>query len=866
MTSRQTWPILRVGQTMLTRLAIGHHEPTLPPPIFGPRQMLPPSPTHYQPRYTQAPSTAPSPSVVHPQEPRHRPGSSMSISSMLGSDADRPVREPPRNYGQYNSAGSNPGPGVGAMSPPQHTPRPAIGEYSYKPRSQTPEQFGFPNPAGARTQRSSSGTMMQRPGPFSEPLRPPTESPYSRFGEPAYSPQIQNGNGRYEELEQARRTSITGLMQRPNSQPQPQPGNAFESARPSPFGTPSSRPAWLDHNSANSTDNGGLPTPRSDEQGRRQSLGEGSRSDTQYQPRQSPVNGYDTRPPLFGNPSLRPVFGPPEREPLPPTHAAPPPQTSPEGPRQVSDPSPNRGLSRLLNEQPRNPVYGPETQSASQPMTQQDSAQSHSERSIFGERLDRRSRLFSPFGSSITSQPMSGISASADEHTRKGSDESSQHRALLGIAAEAKRGRYSPLPQAVQGAQAQSVGPETGIKTESGRVFSGIGSGIINANVSSTTGPPGLSASPFKRDDGAARLSEENLMKVSRSTPGVNMGKRARRLKDEEGFANSDAGDGRNTSIMIRGKKPRQSYQNKLDNDDIFLQRRTTPMNSFASIRRIGTPLGSAHDRSHVNVLPPPPNLKPNTTIKISPVLNQALRKPRRHLGSFVYSPIITVPDTNGPARGRLNVSIRPNLLPSFRDPDQVNCTYTVRVSRTWLRQDEREAICAEHFLWGSGIFTDDSDPISAAVHSGFVKGAWPEWIDVDFLAQIIKEQNPKVDAGQENVPAEPLDPLPNMDLHITMLVLPQLEHYEQSVRYGVKSRTWPEDNNDAPHDGVSFLVLKCELVDEGSGRGKDRTGVARRNRLDDDFRRTIMKSGDRKKANMPAVATTTLARTAAVA
>ena len=211
--------------------------------------------------------------------------------------------------------------------------------------------------------------------------------------------------------------------------------------------------------------------------------------------------------------------------------------------------------------------------------------------------------------------------------------------------------------------------------------------------------------------------------------------------------------------------------------------------------------------------------------------MDAAANNPRHHLGFFLYSPIISVPDLHTPVRTNINVSIRPNLIPSFKDPVQVNSTYTVRVSRTWLRDAEREAICAERFLWGSGIYSDDSDPVAAAIHSGFVKGAWNKWVDTTLLEQVIKEQNPSIDV-KDNVPESPIAPLDGKDLHITLLVLPQLEKYAESVRYGVKSRTWPEEVKDAPHDGVSFMVLKCEWVDEGSGRGQERAGLARRKRL----------------------------------
>jgi Histone deacetylation protein Rxt3 len=217
--------------------------------------------------------------------------------------------------------------------------------------------------------------------------------------------------------------------------------------------------------------------------------------------------------------------------------------------------------------------------------------------------------------------------------------------------------------------------------------------------------------------------------------------------------------------------------------------------------------------------------------IKIGPVVNAAAKHPHRHLGFFLYSPIISVPDLHTPIRTKVNVSIRPNLAPSFRDPADVNCTYTVRVSRTWLRRAEREAICVERFLWGSGIYSDDSDPVAAAIHSGFVKGAWSEWVDTTLLEQVIREQNPSIDV-RENVPESPLEPPDGKDLHITLLVLPQLEKYAGTARYGIKSRAWPEELKMAPHDGVSFMVLNCEWVDEGSARGQERTGAARRKRL----------------------------------
>ena len=209
-------------------------------------------------------------------------------------------------------------------------------------------------------------------------------------------------------------------------------------------------------------------------------------------------------------------------------------------------------------------------------------------------------------------------------------------------------------------------------------------------------------------------------------------------------------------------------------------------------------------------------------------MISKVAQFPRKHLGFFLYEPLISALDPVDHISST-NYVLEPKLLPSFED--HLNCTYTVRVSRTWLLDHHRAAITARQFLWGSGIYTDDSDPVAAAIHSGFIKGAWDDGVAADLLEEIIKEQNPTIDVA-DNVPSSPEIPPTDKDLHITMLVLPRLEKYGSSVRYGQKSRTWPEKEHDAPHDGVSFMVLKCEWGDEGTGKGQPRTGAARRNRI----------------------------------
>lgn len=78
-------------------------------------------------------------------------------------------------------------------------------------------------------------------------------------------------------------------------------------------------------------------------------------------------------------------------------------------------------------------------------------------------------------------------------------------RNLLAVQEANRKGRMSPIPQAVQGAQPQQPGPTTepGIKSEFGRMFAGIGSGVGAMGPSSpVTSAPGLYTSGAKREDG----------------------------------------------------------------------------------------------------------------------------------------------------------------------------------------------------------------------------------------------------------------------------------------------------------------------------------------------------------------------------
>lgn len=707
------------------------------------------------------------------------------------------------------------------MSPPQYPSKPSGGDYSWNQRSKTPDRSAG-SISGPRPHRSSSGTMTQRPSSFYEPG--PRSGP-AAYPEPRYTPPFGSASMPKDEFEdRARRTSISGILQslqqRPESQPQPSTGTSTFPPGSHPTIRPESIPPSLGHSerAAQSHLNG-----------------------SEYSRPNGLVGSYDTRPP--GKPSL-PRFPPnlPAQRPGPALPDRQVPQSlSPEMRRPQPHFPENRALAGLLSQPPES-VFG------SQNMMRQDSVQSQSDRSVHGDRL--RNRPYSPFAGSVASQ-----SGPLEDQLRKGSDELSQHRAILALANESKRGRYSPLPQAVQGAQAQTPQPDAGIKTEHGRVFSGIGSGLGSASAAQTPTPQPLSASPFKRDEGGNRLSEENLMKMSRSASGIN--KRNRKALDGDNRAESDMGDVKKSGPG-RGKRSKNHHSNKVDLEEALPGARKNPPHSTSNhIRRVPTPTPNPlqmqhHHHHHLQRQPSAadntPIFRPRRTIRISSVVALARRNPRRHLGFFKYDPEVGPVDLNKSINPRFDIAIRPNLLPSFTEAEHVNCTYTVRVPRIWLRERERGLICQERYLWGSGIYTDDSDPVAAAMHAGFIASVHPPGIDEALLQKVIEEQNPRIEGS--TAPEKPIPVDENKDLHITLLVLPQLEQYVESVRFGIRSRCWPDEpecsssgsgaasSNKTPHDGVSFMVLKVQFVDDGvEVKRVGRTGKEKRARLYQELR-----------------------------
>ena len=241
-------------------------------------------------------------------------------------------------------------------------------------------------------------------------------------------------------------------------------------------------------------------------------------------------------------------------------------------------------------------------------------------------------------------------------------------------------------------------------------------------------------------------------------------------------------------------------------------------------------------------VVAAPPFRKATTTVRSQSLLASVALLPRYHLGSMLYAPRLTV--SSAPSHLKFGFATTPNPIPRFQGRE--NCLFMVRVPRFYLLAHNREEITRRRAVWGSEIYTDDSDILAASIHAGWIRGEWGDEVDVSQLDlgkdagtsapanSTSKARNPTLESADKGgpmrldaIPPVPLIPQRNLDLHITIRILPPLQSYGATVQNGMRSRSW--GNN---HDGMSFKIDKIEFVDEGRAGAEARTGAARRKRL----------------------------------
>ena len=156
-----------------------------------------------------------------------------------------------------------------------------------------------------------------------------------------------------------------------------------------------------------------------------------------------------------------------------------------------------------------------------------------------------------------------------DHPVRTGEDQPQNHRSSLALLVDnSRRGRISPLPQAVQGAQGRTSGPasDPGIKNEFSRMFMGIGAGVgrggrLGSGTSSPFPPsPTKNFEPERKSPFARRGDLIELAKPRSVSRG---GRRGRKAKEEDLKMELEAPEGRTSvgTTSTRGmKRSRHSH------------------------------------------------------------------------------------------------------------------------------------------------------------------------------------------------------------------------------------------------------------------------------------------------------------------
>nr|POE96469.1 transcriptional regulatory protein rxt3 [Quercus suber] len=460
---------------------------------------------------------------------------------------------------------------------------------------------------------------------------------------------------------------------------------------------------------------------------------------------------------------------------------------------------------------------------------------------------------------------------------RKESD-GSVHRAVLNLSPElSRKGRNTPQPQAIQGAQPRQSGPtkDNPRLNAFGRMFSGLGSGAGSAtptpgqDVNGSNSPSRVSPSGHMDDLDTSRYAnhgaEQDKANTKASTRGGKKG--GRRTRDDAFKAEQD---GRGAQDHQRGgKRPKSIHHhhhhshahhhhhhhegNEAQPGSFNMLR--FPSNS--SLPPSGTPVHhhhhvapthnhpSNHHHHHHAPRPVPARRRPTLTVHSQKLLDSVKEKPRGHLGSQLYTTKVVLPHTSQYSPGpkiTLNSESRP--LPKLEDKE--NCTFTVRVPRWYVAtRDETapddsptplEVVCKTRQLWGTDVYTDDSDVLAAAVHSGWIRGDFGE-LDQD-LQDLFP---PNEAASSSDAPASltllsqrpeiPRRVPADHDVHITLLILPPLQSYVGTMQNHIRSREWGKQ--DQGHDGMSFMIHQIEFVDEsGDNRFVERGIAGRKQRL----------------------------------
>lgn len=511
--------------------------------------MLPPSPHTSQAQHhpqTLPARTPASTSILNGRDlpapsSAYRPSSSMSISSMLDSNPAMSSRDNMPN-GSSNAPSSAGGPFVASptrqqrqVASPLHSGQ---GISLLTGRSTPPENYKAHQSQSGRPFRSYSGDLGQRPPFLAQPKSPEAPRNGSLPGSQTsqHSPSFGLGVHRSWQSQEGRRLPDGRIVHRPSSQPSGHRSPPRDLSGRSILGNsermhqyPDARQRYLEPDQGGNYERlkmvAGSPRVKDQTQGQTFAAPEAGNVHPkgELSPKQERTNGssypftsrpmqnYDTKPAQGINANRSGITRSYDREsqPLHPTQSP----FSPES------------LRRLQKER--------------HVLQQQASTQSPSKYSRAATLSDDR-RALATAENSASFPAATELSREVDgiDHHHLRDDTNGHRKSSLAMLMESNRrgGRFSPLPQAVQGAQGRTNGPasDPGIKNEFARMFSGIGSGAGSAGptgsgTSTPFAPPSPTMSHEQRPTPSSARTELSVVKPTTSSRG---GKRSRKARD----------------------------------------------------------------------------------------------------------------------------------------------------------------------------------------------------------------------------------------------------------------------------------------------------------------------------------------------
>lgn len=209
-------------------------------------------------------------------------------------------------------------------------------------------------------------------------------------------------------------------------------------------------------------------------------------------------------------------------------------------------------------------------------------------------------------------------------------------------------------------------------------------------------------------------------------------------------------------------------------------------------------------------------SVKHEIRVNNNDVLDFSSKFPRKHLGSLLYTPYATRATYRQLSMFQDLVIAAGDsrlvpLLPELRE--NINSIITVRIPSWFISDLQNNVHYQERAIWGTDVYTDDSDVLLMLKHNGFLPLVDAE---VEGEEDKMEKQTPGnrenvANIGQTVTNFRQFVNIIGGDIHVDLVVLPPLVSYTGVYRNGVNSRSWKG------HDGMSVAIHAVRYGETGS-------------------------------------------------